>query len=151
MLGKGEQYNLRADERDWISSYFENNHPLVKPDLENVLLFKRALFRSELHSQEYQRVRTRQSFHVAVLYAEGIYYSDILKFFLIHGGKSTFHLALVQTYSKPVQTSSGTTIKRTYLAQAGRIIEVQSIEGKVMFAGEPGKTTVIPVPNKKSM
>jgi len=126
-----------VEERGWVQS-FVNAMGLEGVEIPNrVALFKRALFRTEIHSALYTAVRKRTSYHVAVCFeingAQVTYYAKVLKFFKITLADTDYRLALISSYPNTNPTNFGTTkiVNRPY-AQA-EIVDVRSIFRKVIF------------------
>ena len=144
-LGIGKHYQLSARERTWIRSYLTLNG--VETDLEripdNCLIFQRLFFHSEIHSEEYSRVRTSSSHHVGLIYDMGnqetkIYYATIHKFFKITIDNRVWRLALVSTY--PFYrgiTSHLPVIDTRNPHKTGRIVEVEIIDRIVILEFTP--------------
>jgi len=128
-------------------------------------MFKRAFYRSEIHSEAYKATRKTCSHHVAVVYEEDPprrrgqkepgdpvkveYYGTVHAFFMARCGHRTFKLAFVTTYHRVSKENSFgveyITQKRPY--PSGRIVEVSNIDRKVIFApGQPTAVLTVPEP-----
>jgi hypothetical protein len=140
---------LTADEQNWIRAYIRHNLPTLRNTAlpTSCLVFKRALFRTEIHSRQYTAVRTRCSTNVAIMY-DKIFYGTVLKFFLIKVGRTTLRLALVLSYPFVASTELGVLrVNLTAPYATGRIVQLIEIDHKVMFAGPLNRTSVLRVPH----
>ena len=66
------------------------------------VLFKRALFRTELHSKQYTGVKTRRSHDVAIKYEEGVYFGVVEKLFRFNAGPLVLRLAPPLSQPTPI-------------------------------------------------
>ena len=130
------------------------------------IMFKRAMYRSEIHSEAYKATRKSCSHHVAIVYEEDppprrgrnepaepikvIYYGTVHKFLMVRCGLRTFRLALVTTYHLVNRKNTFgvhyINLKKPY--PCGRIVEVANIDRKVIFApGHPTAVLTVPEPH----
>ena len=154
MLGKGEAYTLTANEAKWVEQYVQLNHDRgfrIEVDAE-AMLFKRALFRTELHSKQYTGVKTRRSHDVAIKYEEGVYFGVVEKFFRFNAGPLVLRLALVTAYPhRRAELAVGVErVNRNQPFARGRIVSVDSIEEKVIFVGGMNPCSVLRIPRSQS-
>jgi hypothetical protein len=154
MLGKGSKYALNEDELKWVKLFFKRNPALKDKDTEvpsECLLFTRVLFRSEIHSEQYSRVRTSCSCHVEIEYAEGNAFGTLNKLFLMTIGAKKYRLALVTTFASLSATRMK--VERINLNKpysTGRIVLVDCLVRKVIFVGPSNSTSVLTTPHKTS-
>ena len=146
--------DLSNDEKQWIRKFIQLNHPALLDEAEalgQAVEFSRAFFKSELHAETYTRVRTRCSTNIEVVYTNGADHGVVHKFLKVTLANTTFRLALITTYRRlPASALGVVRINRNQPYKDGKIIEVASIERKVMFVGGPNPTSVLPVPHKRS-
>jgi len=148
---------LSDEETGWLKAFLRYNHPDLQwdPARDSATVFQRALYHSELHSELYTQVRTRSSVNIALSYAEGVYYGTVHKFFLLQINGQKLRVALVSSYpAVPALPSEVPGLPRINLNKPfklGRIVNVNAILNKVLLAGPSHRTSVIPVPQKKSM
>jgi len=133
----------------------ELNHPgLLQGTLvpTRAIEFSRAFFRSEIHAQTYSRVRTRCSTNIEVSYENGSFYGVVHKFLKVTISTTTLRLALVSTYYNVPQSSMGVVrVNRNQTYKTGKVIEVSSVERKIMLVGGPNPTSVLLVPHRRSL
>ena len=125
-------------------------------------MFKRAHYRTEIHSEAYLGTRTTCSHHVAVVYEEYSqgrrneppvpvkveYYATVHRFFKVLCGKKTFRLAFVTAYPLVQKRSIGVPFVNMRLPFAkGRVVQVSCINRKVILApGHPTAVLRVPEP-----
>jgi len=130
------------------------------------IMFKRAFYRSELHSEAYTANRKTCSHNVAIVYLEDpplrrgqkepgdpvkvVYYGSVHKFFKMCIGDKTFRLAFVTTYHpSPKKNTFGVdyiNLKKPFFS--GHIVQVVCIDRKVIFApGHPTAVLAVPEPH----
>jgi len=113
---------------------------------ETGLKFRRAFFKSEIHSREYIAVRTSCSHNVAIEYDNGTHFATVERFFLftLPDSDQTVRVAEITLYtSNPNPSASGLPridLKKTY-SRAWRFVDVACLDRKVIFA--PGSPTVV--------
>ena len=113
-------------------------------------MFTRAFFNTEIHSEMYKGVRSRCSYHVALVYQEPTrimtYFATVHKFFRATINGELYRLALTTSYYNKDPTRFGTKVidkRRAY--RSGKIISVESINRKVIFTNEtPTKVLEMP-------
>jgi len=120
---------------------------------ETGLKFKRAFFKSEIHSREYTAVRTSCSHNVAIEYDTGTHFATVERFFLFNLSDQTVRVAEVTIYtSNPNPSASGLPridLKKTY-SRAWRFVDVTCLDRKVIFApGSPTVVLTIPRPSNR--
>jgi len=154
MLGKGETYTLTTNELAWVKTFVSLNHGndiALGVPAADVVLFKRALFRTELHSKQYTGVRSRRSHDVAIRYEQGIYYGVVEKFFIVKIGSTILRLALVTAYGNVAPTAAGVLrINRNRPFALGRVVNLECIEEKVILVGPMNPCKVLQVPRSLS-
>jgi len=119
-----------------------------------VEVFSRAFFNTEIHSELYQGVRSRKSFHVALVYDEptGVktFFATVHKFFRVVILGVQYRVALTTSYHNRNPTQFGTKridTRRPY--KLGKIVLVESIDRKVIFTNE-SPTRVLEMPRHYS-
>jgi len=117
-----------------------------------VIKFKRAFFKSEIHSAEYARVRSRCSTHIAIVYLSQnqpvIHYGTVQKFFKVAMNQETYRVAFVTAYIRQTTPNSRSLpkINRNLFYKTQRIINLDTIDSKVIFYGTFADTRVLQVP-----
>jgi len=109
--------------------------------------FTKCLIRTEVHSKEYGGVRSSRSYHIAVKYLEGDEekesFGEVNKFFKVTVKDRVVRLALVTCF-KP---QPGYTHRlRNEIYKTGRVVDVLSIDRKVIFHAVGTTTRVLEVP-----
>lgn len=110
-------------------------------------MFHRAFFNTEIHSEAYHGVRSRNSCRVAVNYLEArgpkIYYAVVHKFIFVVLENTLHRLALVTAYHHRTAVDhfgmESIDLNRQYTT--GKIVSVACIDRKVIFT--PGTPTYI--------
>jgi len=87
-----------------------------------------------------------------VSYSNGSFYGEVNKFLKVTVANTTLRLALITVYTNLPPSPMGVIkINHNKPYKADRIIEVSSIERKVMLVGGPNPTYVLPTPHKRSV
>ena len=108
--------------------------------------------KTEIHSSEYSRVRSKCSSNVAIVYAndqgEEILFGVVEKFLKFTHQESVHKVALVTVYESNTPTTRGTQrIKINKPYKTGKIVSIACIDRKVVFFKlTPNDVRILDVP-----
>lgn len=152
MLCFGEIYLLSTEEKHYLKQYLVHNGVInenVEVQIRNVQKFKRALFKSELHSMEYAKVQSKSSATVAIQFTSDrnqiqTYFGRIQKFFKFEFNGSFYRVASVTVFYPLDSTKHGTErIQQTReYREKGKVVDLESIDRKVIFFGTRASTSL---------
>jgi len=149
-LGCGKTLKLNAVEKMNLRKYFAEEG-ILQEIPTTVIEFRRVFWKTEIHSQRYGAVRTSDSTGVAVQYTDALYFANIVSFWKLEVGGKILRLCFLSVYEYLEPTRAGTQkINREKYYYDHRVIDVESIDRKVIFYGEKQDTWVLEVPSHLS-
>lgn len=153
MLGIGNRRLLKPQEKVHLREYLRNYDLFVDGDdiPESATFFKRGFFKSELHSPEYSRTRSRCSTNVAIRYTvqEGQkdYFGRIDNFLMVDFKQQTYRLAFVTVfYQRPPNPHGTHRIDHNKEYKTGKCVPLDTIDRKVLFFKKENETLVLEIP-----